>query len=65
MPDAVLGASPKQYREYREGLRRRNAPAVPPSLRVTAKTRICVVAPLANILDIGFTSLLASIAFWP
>jgi hypothetical protein len=29
MWDVVLGASPKQYREYCEGLRQRNAPTVP------------------------------------
>ena len=29
MWDAVLGASPKQYREYYKGLRQRNAPTAP------------------------------------
>ncbi|MGZ5147429.1 MAG: hypothetical protein ACXWCP_28165, partial [Burkholderiales bacterium] len=64
MRDAVLGASPQQYREYCKGLRRRNAPAASPSLRVTTKTRVCCVARLADILDISCTALLASIAFW-
>jgi hypothetical protein len=34
------------------------------SLRVTIKTRVCCVARLAPILDMGCTALLASIAFW-
>jgi hypothetical protein len=63
MRDAVLEASPQQYREYCKGLRRRNAPAATPSLRVTIKTRVCCVARLAHILDMGCAALLASIAF--
>ena len=86
--DAVLGGSPKQYREYCEGFRQRNAPphaalalrgvgrpargdtatasgcASPRPVRVRTKTRVCVVALLADILDISFVPLLASITFW-
>jgi hypothetical protein len=36
-----------------------------PSLRVAVNKRVCVVARLADIPDIGFTSRLASIDFWP
>src|SRR6266705_4286813 len=62
---AVQGASPKPYRAYGEGSQRRNAPKATPSRRVADKKRVCFVARLADMPDIGFAARLASIAFCP
>ena len=65
MWDAVLGAESAAISRILQGLATTKCAQIVPSLRVVAKTGVCVVPSLANIRDIGYAPLLAAIPFWP